>query len=884
MNLLPIALLRISEASFDTLADLVLKRSFEILTEVGELESLLSTQRLLVCSLLHKYINQCKHDGQKKQLLNLRRDIYNNRNIIVYDQLLDLFDVALRGQIAIYKGLQHQVKMRIAVFNQQYVTELQQIKANFKRAINTPSFLNGLLLSSKDLYEQVEKYLNEGTSGLSNKKITQVEAGLLKYYSRMIAKISPLGAFTSVSFMDLNAESGVLSSFNNETKSFVRLNNYYYRLLVSVLKKYPPFYEKLGLKLNESLSVIDGNAVFLVNHNNSESLQSTPLNDTVDVIVKLFKTGTIITFNEIVRALKKRFNSSVKDLKTYLNTLLEYGLLEQQLDTNFKVENWPLRLAAELELKCPKDALLKWVSEELKKAVFLLQQFGETKVTQVRAGLLNEIYNTLLAAYGRIHEQVGLPEYERTRIVPQAIETEHVRIMEDTPFKIKHYTFFNIVQERILFEDSVSFHRLFPSKGNFEDAAGQLQKLISALYIFKPAQHPFRNTIKSLLRNQDEIPFLDFYTIHHQQPPEDDFFENGFSVVNNWTAKFADLVRKKMDSDEVHQIDINLEEIHEINGSLGLSAQKSTFSNSYSAFIQFLYSATAEDPLFVLNENISMGYGKYFSRFISYAEPYVLDRVRKENRSAGGGYIFATCNDGSYFNANVSPALMDFELLSPGSKNSVQVKGTLSITDLYLRYDLLKDEPFLYSKTFDKRVLFFDLSFQSIATRSALYKLLARFTISHNQNQVQNLLTVIDHEADLLKRAGQISKRPRVTIDGKFVIKRRNWVLSNENFPLINKTDSAFEKFSKIWAWQQAAGLPDEFMIRMKGDDKKSGDNRKPQYINIKSPLFLNILKSFFHKPYDYVVYIEEFFPGPADMYIGKNGKYVTEHLIQWNH
>ena len=88
--------------------------------------------------------------------------------------------------------------------------------------------------------------------------------------------------------------------------------------------------------------------------------------------------------------------------------------------------------------------------------------------------------------------------------------------------------------------------------------------------------------------------------------------------------------------------------------------------------------------------------------------------------------------DASYFNANLHPPLMPYEIWTPGGHNSVKEANQLPITDFCIRYEVESDELCLIHKLSGKQALVFNLGFQTLTSRSELFQLLGTFGVPNN--------------------------------------------------------------------------------------------------------------------------------------------------------
>ncbi|MGB3463747.1 MAG: lantibiotic dehydratase [Cyclobacteriaceae bacterium] len=362
-----------------------------------------------------------------------------------------------------------------------------------------------------------------------------------------------------------------------------------------------------------------------------------------------------------------------------------------------------------------------------------------------------------------------------------------------------------------------------------------------------------------------------------------------------WEKKF----QEKLTLNGSDEINIGIDIFKEINEELGISTQ-SDRPASYGCFIQLMQN-NGEISAFV-NATFS-GYGKMLSRFLHILGDEVTEKMRDWNKDLilKDELYIENC-DASYFNANLHPTLMPNEIWMPGGHNSLPEEQQIPILDFKIAYDKEEETLKLIHAPTGKRSWVFDLGFQGHQGRSQLFQLLDKFTkadylftypvtgLTNTKYGELQKKTVEKEEGTDEKPTPTISFTPRISIED-LIFQRKTWLVPKVMLPMKESTDDAYSYHKKVALWRRSNNLPDEVFIyvdpsrgaNVPAELKKrlTRDDYKPQYIDFRQPLLVNLFEKLAHKT-PQSMKIVEMLPTSEQMLKIDDKRYVSEFVMQW--
>lgn len=351
--------------------------------------------------------------------------------------------------------------------------------------------------------------------------------------------------------------------------------------------------------------------------------------------------------------------------------------------------------------------------------------------------------------------------------------------------------------------------------------------------------------------------------------------------------------------DEVH---ITLDMVREVQKDLGIEAGANEDNNFFGSFIQFFQNEgnKGKDHFMAVANGTFSGYGKMLSRFMHIFDDEVTEELRRWNVGLKAeDEIYVEDCDASYFNANLHPPLMPFEIWMPGGHNSLPSDKQLPITDFEITYEEGKKELHLIHKPSSKRAYVFDLGFQGQMGRSQLFQLLEKFTGAayYFTQPVTSVATTVYRKQNKPEETEEgkpvILKSPRVVLENKVILQRKTWLFPVELVPERepNETDASY--FNRVATWRHENDLPSEVFVFINPDRMGGGnvphekmkrltrDDYKPQYINFDNPVLVLLFEKMMVKV-PQTVKIQEMRPGSAELLQVDDKRYVTEFMVQW--
>jgi lantibiotic biosynthesis protein len=897
IKIFPHSLLRITGESFDQLLSIEFSNTWSIYIKYYEKKFEIENLKTIFCEYLYQKIsNLDSKTTLHKQLLNLKRDVYNNRDLSRYKNqfFFTALDPKDKATFKTFIEKKEQLIELELLFQSTFQSE-EKIKAKeFKKILKQDTMRKGLLLSSQILLEQGEKFLKD--PNMSVKKKRQFETGIIKYWSRLCTKTSPFSTFTNLGISKFNAGNTLIEVENNDATitSHIRLNNLLFDYLISILYSYRPFYMNVHLRLNPTSQRIKGKIKFLTNSKNIEAFQIIKSNAVLDVIFRLCKNkknGLVFTIL-LEKILEKiELDGGEHSLEKYLLQLIDYGLLEYHIEVSGLDPDWDNKITNILEEERYNDDLLKELVSTLKEVKNIAKRY-EFSDYRKRKTLLNSAYMMFKQISLKLHEAANLPEgerletEERIKFYKNKVKNEGLKDkQEQEVFKIKRQTIFYFRKEQFFYEDSynnlnlaINGHELNKFINTFDEYLSFFQK-----YDFKKDEKRKIIHYYDLLFQSKSENLLGFYESYYREIKKIED-ENKPTELATSSKRYNKKFRKEFLVKNIklngHLVDFNISDF--------IEKEKKIYKTEYSqaAFIQFYQDNGI--LMGVVNSNF-FGYGKLFSRFLHILPKEVLDDIRVWNREIQKKMIYVENSDSSIFNANIHPPLLDFEIWMPGSQNSLTVDSQISVTDLVLE-KTGKHNIKIKQKSSGKVINVLDLGFQGITGRSNLFKLLNAL----NTNRFLRPKILCEFVNEELDKNEDLFVRPRLTFNKQIIIQRKAWIVLKKIVPQKNANDSTGTYFLKLNNWRIELGIPDNVFIYIydkkneakertkKTNVKRNHDDYKPQYISFKNAYLTNLFAKIIDK-IEYGILIEEMLPAPEHLIKVNDKRFVTEHLVQWN-
>ncbi|ELR69218.1 MAEBL, putative [Fulvivirga imtechensis AK7] len=376
-------------------------------------------------------------------------------------------------------------------------------------------------------------------------------------------------------------------------------------------------------------------------------------------------------------------------------------------------------------------------------------------------------------------------------------------------------------------------------------------------------------------------------------------------LVEKWKKALVDELKTITEWNE-DELKIELEPVKKANSEVGVGSGVD-HTNSYGSFLQFFHE---EGKLKAVVNSTFPGYGKMISRFLHIFDKEVTEQTRSWNiEQSNGETIFVEDCDASYFNANLHPTLMPYEIWMPGGHNSLPADKQIPITDFEIIYDQEEGALNLHQKSTGKKAHVFDLGFQGHQGRSQLFQLLEKFTkaeylftqpLTNAINQLnapeqdeKKKVNDADKQKEAQNSTPTINVLPRIVYKDLLVLQRKSWFVPKPLLPQRDPNDSDWQYFKKVNLWRKENKMPDEVFVfvnpsrwGMENLDqeklkKLTRDDYKPQYIDFTNPLLVNLLEKLIDRV-PLSMKVVEMLPSSNQMLKVDDSRYVSEFVVQW--
>ncbi|MDF9799370.1 hypothetical protein OKW21_004633 [Catalinimonas alkaloidigena] len=923
MEIFPHILARIGGKPYECLEQMQTDKLPDIAKKVIALESVAAKLKQELSDHLYSLIGRTDDPAAQNFLLNLRRDVFNNRSVKnkVLQHSLTLLPQATYTMLERYISTHSAIDKIEREGEEQYTKALKKLRTAMQSLATDSTLQHGLLLSSKSLLINVEKYIAQ-KQGKLGKKALKAELSLLKYLTRTCTKTSPFSTFTQLSIAQACAEQALIKGvFCNKTdavfSSHIRFNNYLFKYLKELIFANEPLAQHLTLRLNPTISLKEKQYNFLINKNQIDVFQYLQQNQVLTCIHQYLQshTSAAITPLSLCSYLQQHVNAGEDEIKAYLFKIIQLGFLEFHLGISGTDPYWDKKLIEKLQPILAHQHGLIPLFTQLRQMRYNADKYANTASTTDRKTIQEstlQIYQSIcsslqetdfaepvaIGAGASSAHSLSSPLQKTRQAAPGDLQEKQLPT-EDFPFRA----------ENIFYEDTRKHVQISIDHTALHTLTQKLSQLLDQLRLFDIEVLEKQKMQEFFLNKYDEkarINLLNFYEDYYrevktlesdpkhkqatlQQLPEQ--LRRRHLLTKRWRQELFIRLRDRDDTKKHVRLDGKL--LEEINQTIGFEATEKPASNA--AFIQLFKETNAEGKTElkgVLN-NYLTGYGKFMSRYMHiFPDQVHQDTKRWNENTATSDELLAENCDGSYFNANIHPSLMPYEISAPGSHNSLASDQQIPLGELEVCYHQEHACLELRHQKSNKKVLPFDMGFQANFFRSELFKLLSQFSDS-DTIMLSPLKQVVDRlniPSDAIYPYVRLS--PRIMYEDNIIIRRKSWLIPQELLPHRKGQETDWQYYRKIRQWQQSLSLPEEVFVKVSDISPLANnqdaaafanDDYKPQYIDFRNPLLINLFQKAIGRVKKHMI-IEEMYPRPDQMLRIGEQKYVTEFLLQWYH
>jgi hypothetical protein len=930
LKLFPHVLIRVGGGSFDRFETLNTSKVVQFANDIHVREERIRQLKNKICDALHELISSINDAKVQNALLNLKRDLFNERNIVAQriDAIAAHLPTAIHDELRNYLRVKNEIQRLWNEGETVFANEVAAARERLRSLAADDNLRKGLLLSSRSLLRRIESYRTKDSQEL-RKTDFQTERSLIKYLSRIYAKTSPFSTFTTLAMGRPTAPAKEKSAASllaptawetPDVTSHIRLNNELYAYLKGLLMKSPDVSRWLLVRPNPTLKRDGSHYVFLINSHNIESFQRLPAQPALDLFLELARAKREgIRYQELVQTIidNEYVDASVAEIEAYINQLIEYGFLEFNIGVSGIDPDWDLKLGAKLGPMAEPLPMIRELLATLEQVRRLSRQYEKATVED-RHRILEAAYSQFKAICLKLHAAAGLPEEERSAAPePKRSRTEQddaAAERKDNVFKHHTTTYFYFKPELMFYEDArVSMAPELDEKTLF-DLVSVLDQLLQEMRAFERHLDERDQMFYYFVEKYGKTASVDVITFYEDyyrefKKPDQESNPNPMMIPRMmerhernkaWLNRLAKTIKEQM-TERAEEIRLSYEQIKRTDQARLANGDRSENGCSYGAFIQLFSerNESGEEKWMAVLKASFPGHGKMISRFLHVFDESITEDLRQWNQPRHGEDLFVEDCDASFFNANIHPPLMPWEIRTPNGQNSLPEEKQIPVTELQVRVDEKNDRLQLIHQPSQKPIHVFDLGFQGHRGRSPLFHLLANFTPAEYLF-CQPVINVINHcyrqraeqKEDHTERRPRIWTVPRTVYENRIILQRKTWFVPHERLPYRTSSESRWSYFCRLNEWRREQELPEEVfvyvttpqemeMLKPEALDRIGRDDYKPQYISFKNPFLVNLFEKLIARVPS-VLRIEEMLPSSQQLLTLGQRRYVTEFVIQW--
>ena len=693
---------------------------------------------------------------------------------------------------------------------------------------------NGLLFSSDSIPVDTFNFAEKPYRSL-NKKERKMVFTLLRYLSRSTAKTTPFSSFNSI--FALKQERDVFYPLKlDKSASKISINNLVYLVVIDALLAVFSVKKTFCVYINPTVRFVDETVNYFHNHNNNEAffnIQNAPI---VQFIVDFVLSKPIITYNDLLNEVVHVSGENIENVRLYIDQLIQQGIIIIQPPILIKDKDWVPKLSSYLrKLMSNNDSrdVATILTTILDSAIAAIPSLENTFDVKKREKVCCSVYNCFLSGMSQVKRVLGGVEISKTM--------EHLS------------------PSMLFYEDTYTDDI---AEVNFEKHKESISEL-GRLYGFIENRFGRKMVLKTTIKQQLETLYPDkkalLLSFYSDVYLKHGMYEKAMSGYGqNIYLELEPLMSflKNNHPDELH-----------IDDWLNCSETTSNEIPPFGLFVQVF-----NDTLVV--NNLTSGIASNISRFIDfYASSSITEEIRTKIAEVYDNCIIPELTDASVHNTNTFVGLTDAVIDVSLKKSDIQ--RNINLNDLFIWVD--DDGEVIIRNVEGEHVLPIDFSMESINRRSALMRFIDIFS-DFNTEGLNLLLQAIDQfiVADRLQTES-IIVFPRVYYSS-IVLSRKRWLVRMEFLnSLFTSNEEESMQFVIFNNWRIENEIPDHIFI-------KHGMiyvNNKPQYINLKSPMYFQLLKNTVANMKTDFVELSEMLPAPEQLYQENNGySYVIEYII----
>ncbi|MGH3311965.1 MAG: lantibiotic dehydratase [Streptomyces sp.] len=836
-------------------------------------------------------------DARRRELLALRRHIFNNRLPADPSAAVDLvtgLDPAAGKRTAEWLGDRQRLAELLAGGEHVLAADLAGSRTALRGLMTEQRLRLGLLLASPTLDGQLDGYLRKAGSGARpDKRMRKIERSLLSYVYRTACKTSPFSTFTAVAtglFEEAadGTEDGEDAAIRPapDWTSHARLNVVVLGRLAELILADPARRGDLPVRLASGWGRDEDRVRYVRRWVTAGDDDATVTFDSVkdrlfflrrsgilDRLFGLFEDRPELRYHELVDWLSTEHDAPAEQSETYVSALLQLGMVRVPcLDTDVHGED-PLR-SFQQALRTLDRPWADVIANGLDGPVAAIDAFPDQDASQ-RTALLGELRERLQ----RLQRQLGGDE----ATLPQTLLYEDVSAGRDLACGLRSWTGRTGGELRAVESILPAFDLTLPQRVTFKGfflarygRGGRCEDLLGLVHDF---HEDFFDQYLSFTAKRRAFDDRGEYVA------EENWLKlPGIKAIDSARRVFVDRMRTLWsEGGESAELRLHEEHIEEV------AAELTPVAPGFAPQSHHLQLARENgDSLVVLNRSYG-GMSFPFSRFTHvYGQSGQDGQDGGENLSdtlrqtatamAPENAVLAEVTGGAVTsNLNLHGRLTDYEIVCPGETSTVPEEARIHLADLYLDHDEAADRLVLRSRRLGREVIPVYLGYLvpiALPEISRTLLLLSPTSIAR--------LDVWGGVPEATAQEG-VTVRPRVRY-GDLVLSRRSWTTTAAVLPGRQQPGVAEHTWFLDWQrWRRRHGLPAQVFATVSSGSRGPA-GAKPQYLDFDSCLSLTAFEALLKSDADGEgrVVLREMLPTEDGLHVrSERGSHVAELAVE---
>ncbi|MCY9160071.1 lantibiotic dehydratase family protein [Bacillus atrophaeus] len=873
----PYLLFRIAGLGLSNYPELISENSLKYIEEKKKLENSIAGHAVCLTEQFYKAVNVCPDKNVKKDLLKVKK-YFEKKKIPPKDKLKSIlalpYSVQNVNKELIFKYMsEYEQLIHLEEKEEEYLTADYQRATDFiTKLIKTDVMQNGLLLSSRPLYEKLNRYLKKEIKPQTSSH-RKFESSLIRYITRTLFKTSPFSTFTPISFASVSYEEQSINIKNSQKKlkSYCYINPNIIKRIIRLLEA--KLQEKLYIVLNPSIQFDEEN--YYIPSVNFVSL-STLLDRFTQSFVKIKRQPTIdylfqhvgelpITQKELVQILMNSLSIDEQQTRQIITKLsdinfFQIGFLLDDYDQNI-ISNF-IKTVEKLNLSS--DPLLAEAVRVLKDIEIATTSYEEAKPTE-RVLILEQISSSVVQLFDICGVSIDKPPFP---------------ILEDA-----FYQDLNIklnLNNLSTIRDNLGF---ITKTSDLNDVLFSYKQTLKEFFIRKYGQGGVCENIIEFFKEWSSFASQDL----PREPAQITKFMLTWNPFNLDKVKKWQFAREKLkefifthSNSPIHEVDLK-----EVLTSLSELIPNSQGNKSLD-FMGQLFIQDGQER-FVVNKTYD-GWGHMYSRFLypnNTETKGVIENIQIVNDNTNKDGIISDIIGYYGFPADIRPDLTKSYILYPGSSRFGNIEDRNTIVDIELRHDSRTDRLKMWS---NKQECYISPRFLGFYNPFLLPNFGMFLSLMESTNRIiQHPLELFDADMKEKFASEGVLVIPRISV-GSVVISRKTWMISKEQFPLPKSCMTDIEYMDYLNQWRSQLGIPPYFFVRVARYTENYNDmfhngnykdaERKPQYIDLRIHLLIREFERYLSRGHD-ALEIEEMLPNHQSVYPLFEEQQVNEIVIE---